>query len=857
MKYGKDVCMINRMSKNKYYLYTVSFAISSFVILIPFILKGNSLIANGDTYNGLFPAFVYIKDFWRELLRGELNSFNFSIGLGEDAFTAMPWAGIFDIISIIVSLLTPIEYIEIGFGFSILLRLYLCGLSFLCVSQRYVKSEKIAVVGALLYAFNVYTLFWGMYYYLFITPLIVFPLVIRGIDQIVDGKAIDILMVIALCMQGLNGFYFLYVIVLASIMYYGFVAVFRMGVRNRIEIGNIIIKGIYIALNGVLGIALSGVVFIPSLFGLFSSSRKMGKQIATELICNSKYFTEAIGVSIIPSVWNSVLTFSNIALAAIILYVFVKNKRKEIFYITIVLWGLLWCPLWGSIMNGFTYSTDRWFFILVFFVNVITIMSLESDEEMPIIGWSIYFCVIAISTIIHIINSEKMWGLCIRILAFLLLVGVLPLILKKRECREKIIFLYGFCVVTTILFFVFAPKFVGGNGYSSNFKANGVYEEIVNSSNKLEFKSDGFERWDIYDSSYAASFLGKYNGTTSYYSTLNKNIYNFYVNMNISPSAESNFTLRGLDSRQEIMSLLSVSYYMDYVVNDKEQNIVTRENLYYLPLGFTYDSYITEEEFNKLQPIRKNTQILNTIVLVEDNKKIDIGQIKNGALTKINVDIINRGARKKRVYLDFKEYEKRWIDKKGSVYVYIDDTHDRFVECFVGNKKIYLRDSEDLIDIGIEDCWINITELKKDLNGWYFDIDFQGETDFENSKLKVYWEDIDYKAIEERGKNTLKNLEILNNRIVGEISTTKNEMLFFSIPYSSGWKAYIDGEESELYKANIGFMAVLVEEGKHNIELRYETPGFKVGLACSVVAIIMLIVVWVYNKNHKWNGDIE
>lgn len=853
MKCGKDVSMINRVSKNKYYLYTVSFVISSFIILIPFVLKGNSLIANGDTYNGLFPAFVYIKEFWKELFAGRFNSFSFSIGLGEDPFTAMSWSGVFDIISIIVALLTPLEYIEFGFGINIIIRIYFCGISFLLFSDRHVKCDKIAIVGALLYAFNVYTLFWGMYYYLFITPVLVLPLVLRGIDQIIEGEKIDFVMIIALCIQGLNGFYYLYMIVLAAIIYYIFVAIFRVGLKNKDSVKCIINNGIYVAMNGIWGIALSGIVFIPSILGLFASSRDLKNNFSTDLICKGEYFLKSISSLFIPSVWESELSFSNIAVAGIILYFFVRNKKKEFLYITIVLWCMLWCPMWGSIMNGFSYSTDRWFFILTFFVNIVMIMAFDSKDKMPKKGWCVYFLILGISAIIHVISAEKNIGLWIRIVVFSLLAGILPIALKQK----KKVLAYGFCVVAAMVLFVFWPRVVGGNGYSANFRSNDVYNEITDSYNSLEMKDDKFERWDIHNSSYSAALIGKYYGTTSYYSTLNKNIYNFYANMNISPGIESAFTLRGLDSRQELLSLLSVAQYMDFPVEEGMLNPIIQKNEYYLPLGFTYDSYISEDEFSKLNSIKRNSQIINTIVLEEEISKLNKGILNQNELTEIDFEIVEKSDDNVRIYLSFENYEEQWSKRSGSVYATVENLHGVLQDCSIANKKFRILEPEHIYYTNIDDYLINITELKKDLNGWYFDIDFQGENDFENSKLKVYWEDIDYKAIEERGKNTLKNLEILNNRIVGEISTTKNEMLFFSIPYSSGWKAYIDGEESELYKANIGFMAVLVEEGKHNIELRYETPGFKAGLACSVVAMIMLIMVFVYNKKHKWNGDIE
>lgn len=846
-------------NKNIYVIYTILFILICFIIFVPFLLRGNTLIANADVYHQTFPVFVYTKEFWSNLLTGNTRFFDFSLGFGEDVFAVLAWPGVFDILSAVISLICPIEYVEVAYGINILIRIYLCGIAFIYYVERYIKIKKLEVIGAVFYAFNTYTLFWGVYCYPFITAAMLLPFVLRGIDNILENKKIDIVMIIALFLQGLNGFYMLYLIVMACIFYFVFVAIFRMFLREKNTFKEIVRKGINIAFNGLLGILLSGVVFIPSVYGLFSSTREVGKDFSVELFCGLDNVVHTLGEFLVPNVYNSVITFSLVTFGGVVTYFFVKNKKKEFLYITIVLWCLLWCPLWGSIMNGFSYSTDRWFFILSFFSNVTMVLALDEEETMPNVAFGIYLLFSVSSLVIHVINSEKNLGLGIRIFVFCILIAGLRFVWQKQKKRESVIVLFSFVVTSAMGLFIYGPKVVGGNGYSANFKPYGVYQEILDSSSELERTETAFERWDIYDSSYAASLVAEYAGTTEYFSTLNGNIYNFFKTMCISPSIRgSSFCVQGLDGRKELISLLSTSYYMDFITKDNERNSIIYKNENYLPLGFTYNTYILEDDFNKLSVLNKNSQLINTIVLNEENPEITKGQVVSKVEKGINFKVLDQSEEIKRIYLDFEEYQELWKKRIGSVYVQIEDFHGE-ADVYIGNKYIQMKGSSFTYYTGIEEFWVNLTEIKKDLNGWYFDIKIQGQTDFKPSKMKIYWDVIDFDTMNTRGKNVLNDLNIDNSNIKGNITCKEKEMLFLSIPYNSGWKAYNNGVLTDIYKANIGFMAIPLEEGENYIELSYKTPGLDIGVICSLIsfAIIVIYMICINKKSHGINGGMS
>lgn len=72
-----------------------------------------------------------------------------------------------------------------------------------------------------------------------------------------------------------------------------------------------------------------------------------------------------------------------------------------------------------------------------------------------------------------------------------------------------------------------------------------------------------------------------------------------------------------------------------------------------------------------------------------------------------------------------------------------------------------------------------------------------------------------------------------------------NLLVLTEIYYPAGWKAYIDGNETEIYKTNYFLRSVVVPKGKHKVELKFypETyySGKKISLAANILVTLLLI----------------
>ena len=73
-------------------------------------------------------------------------------------------------------------------------------------------------------------------------------------------------------------------------------------------------------------------------------------------------------------------------------------------------------------------------------------------------------------------------------------------------------------------------------------------------------------------------------------------------------------------------------------------------------------------------------------------------------------------------------------------------------------------------------------------------------------------------------------------------STGGNNLLFLSETYYPvGWKAFLDGKEIPIYRANYLFRALVVPAGQHKIEMKFEPKGFYLGKNLSLAANILVL----------------
>jgi hypothetical protein len=100
-------------------------------------------------------------------------------------------------------------------------------------------------------------------------------------------------------------------------------------------------------------------------------------------------------------------------------------------------------------------------------------------------------------------------------------------------------------------------------------------------------------------------------------------------------------------------------------------------------------------------------------------------------------------------------------------------------------------------------------------------------------------------------QSVVKIISYDSDEVVVEASTEKQGFLVLCDTYYPGWKAYINGERTEIYRANYNFRAVCVPAGESVVRFVYRPASFALGCSLSLGSVIFIIGVFVYSRKRN------
>ena len=454
----------------------------------------------------------------------------------------------------------------------------------------------------------------------------------------------------------------------------------------------------------------------------------------------------------------------------------------------------------------------------------------------------------------------------------LLLLGHLQVVSEKRLTYYLFIFCLGSIVV------------------SSNFKYSrnrlnyvGEFQPVESTLNLImrnpetsisNMGDDSFYR--VSNSSSDAVNHGMvigFNSLSSFFSVTQTYIYQYLLDSEVA-SLDTPFRYYGLDQRNALESLACVKYFAsqkgtndsltptgyiqtaEYYNEYSKKDDVIYINPNALPIGYTYSNIENYDFYQSLNPVQKEQLMLQALILDETEgkgkeyefkgEKIDykITQNKNIKWLKdSSLEILKNGSELK---LEFTPIEgnNTYVRFKG-LDINGNSHSSVVISCSLNGttKKIFPKgvsypsyvDRENyLLNFGVSDSSIQhctITFPKKAL--------YKLE-DIEIYSVPTYYYSQYIKKLDEE---SLENIKIGTNTIDGTVTVQSGRFMCFSIPYSTGWRVYVDGKAKHLIRANIMYMAVPLEPGKHSIHLEYVTPGLPLGIITSLISCILMIIL--------------
>jgi uncharacterized membrane protein YfhO len=129
------------------------------------------------------------------------------------------------------------------------------------------------------------------------------------------------------------------------------------------------------------------------------------------------------------------------------------------------------------------------------------------------------------------------------------------------------------------------------------------------------------------------------------------------------------------------------------------------------------------------------------------------------------------------------------------------------------------------------------------------DSTFTGET-------VLLWREPDVKismdsAIVRDVSNTVRITNYENNYVRIAVESAEAGYLVLSDTYYTGWKAWVNGNEQAIMRANFAMRALCVPRGSSVVEFRFDPPLFRIGgwiSACTLVLVMCVGVLSVWRR---------
>ncbi|MBR3962935.1 MAG: YfhO family protein [Oscillospiraceae bacterium] len=663
------------------------------------------------------------------------------------------------------------------------LKFMTCAITAYFYVARFVKDNRFAAIGGLLYAFSGYCIY-NLFFNHFLDVVAFFPLLLIGLEMLItEDKHGPFALAVAL--NAIVNYWFFIGEVVFTVLYFC-IRITDKNITHKFK------KFFFVALESVIGLLVSAVVVLPSVLAILDNPRT-----GADNFINGwnlwLYYSEQRVPAIIASFffppdmpskqnmftgqgaqWASMAGWLPLfGMTGVIAYVrCVKNDWLKKMIIACCIFALV--PVLNSLFILFNHSFyARWYYMFILMLVLATAKALESSASaedsaaidlkkgiIPSICVIVGLILILFLTPVHYDDGNWEMGLLYNDSWFFLSAGfaaiccVLTVILwfiqKKKYYKNLLVALTAFiCAAYGFAYINLGYTFAGDH--------DEIIEDAVGLSEEMELPKtfDSFARADFYECFENMGLYWNIPSIRCFHSVVTPSIMEFYPTVGVKRdvSSKPDFSL------SELRALLSVKYiYADadeasedsvfcegFEYYDTENGYHIYQNQNYIPMGFTFDSYITEEQFYEVFEDVRSQVLLSSIVLNESQEKL---------------------------YGQYLEHEHNPM---------INLSYEEFSE-------IALR--------------------RKSSSSYGFEYDHKGFT--------------------------------------SKIHLPKDNLVFFSVPYEKGWSAFVNGKETVIEKVDVGFMAVFAEKGFNEIVFVYETPGLKLGATISAVSAIGLICYMIF-----------
>ena len=847
--------------------YSLLFALLAFVVWAIFYYFDKSYVWTPDGEDIYFVVMTYTRNYIYGILRtlfhtGKLvlPAWDFAIGQGNNVLVGAHFSPFF-----LLALVTPARFLEYTYGLMTLLQIYCSGAAVVVLMRRLGETEPFPVtMGALVYAFCGFVFNAGFSHIYFISNmLLLLPLILASAERYLQERKWGCFVaVIAVTLA--SGYYYAFMDTLLMTVY----LVIRQLCVNGRDLKRSFFELMRLFLFYLWGFALSLVIFLPGVMNYFICGRTDTGGDGVSLFYGPGTYREMLASFVSPQMsgnWNQT-SFAGIALIALaVIYLRRDRETRVVRWSFPVLTAFYCLPIAGSVFNGFGYVTNRWCFGYALCVAVATVYGvkelwdLDAKQKRTVLIVAGVWAVAALA-----LDFQRNVVVGVVLLALALLAAFRKDRSPDHERGRRRIAAVTALALTVHMMIYFLPVFQNG---ISRYKGGGTVVSGLQKTPEFAAKKledDSFYRIETPPTRTNRFALSGENGVSSYWSALPAKMTDFYQAFELA-SVRQSYAVWGLDNCASLEALSSVKYYLnqedtglyapygfvaDGTVKARSRTYTVYRNQYALPLGYTYDSWMSEEDFRALNPVQRQQAMLQCAVM--DQGPAGLAQRQPEMTVKnqeVRVSKLNGVSQK-----DERTFQVG--GNGGSVTLSFDPVQDSETYLYLEG---FSSSSRCDISVTAGDITRKTSVYKDGTLHWFhrqgivFHLGYSeqgrdsctiqfptgGKFTFRARVIALPMQDY-VTHVTERGQQVLEDIQVKANTVTGSIQLTQPRLLVLSIPHIGGWRATVDGVPAELLEVNELYMGLMLDAGRHQIRLTYHMPGLKEGAAVSAAAFLAL-----------------
>ena len=648
--------------KNSYLKVFLSAFCMFFLIVLPVVIYNKGYMTYyGDFNSQQLPFLKHIHesvrngnilwDWYTDLGSDFISTYSFYL-LGSPFFWLM--------------LLVPESLVLFSVPLVLSLKYAVSALTSYAYIKRFVKRDSSAVIGCFLYAFSgfqAYNIFFNHFHD--VTAL--FPLMLIAMEEHVTKNRRGIFALTVALMAVTNYFFFAGQAV--------FLIVYFL-LRSRCRDFRVTPKKfISLFFEALLGTAAASFILLPSALSVLGNFRVSKHLLGMDMLAYSdrtRIWRIVQSFFMIPdsparpnlfsdgtSKWSSIAGYLPMfSMAGVISFVRAKPDKWQSRLIK-------FCVLCAFIpvLNSMFYMFNseyyaRWLYMPVLIMAMVTAQIFERTDINPVPGFRACTLFLAAVLIISFLPAKEedtvTWAafgkykvyLYISLgitAAFLMIAGYIFSCRKNRKkyIRKGIVFTVAASFVSTAAVFYFGI-------YDGPYPDRYIAASINDTSASVIIDDEDFFRADISENCDNYPVFWGIPSMRCFNSTVSPSIMEFYNSIGITRDVAS----RADTSHYALRGLLSVKYY--FSAKDDENSapdmpafskisdgdhFEVYENTEYVPMGFTYDTYITEEQLGKISEKKKSNALMHSVLLTEEQAEkysdiLEKAEISDSMLTK-------------------------------------------------------------------------------------------------------------------------------------------------------------------------------------------------------------------------------